>query len=516
MAHHGAGGSDAGGRELTGGTAEGALEAVARVARRLAVAGVPDVVLAETAVLLREALQAERVTIWRADEGAEGLRALSVPEGGSGPDFVSEPALIPAEGTVIPIGTERARWLGALQVVGGAAEGGILPRIAADMLAGFLGAVRMAEAQAGERAERAEATDAERRFTELIIDLLPVGLYAVDREYRITVWNRNREMGTQGLRRTEVVGRTVFEVLTRQPPAQLRQEFDRIFETGEVRQTEMAVEGVHGTRTYRLTRIPMRAGGDTITHVITIGEDVSEWRDVQAHILQSEKLAAVGQLAAGIMHEINNPLATIAACVAAGEGRLADLSGAGEAALREYLAIIDREVQRCTSIVDGLLDFSRPKGKAKAPADLNLLVEQTLGLLRHHKRFKSVVLQRELEPALPEVVVNAEQIVQVLMALMINALDAMEGGGRLAVRTALSMRHGGEVIVEVEDSGPGIAVDARTKIFEPFFTTKPLGRGTGLGLSIAYGIVEEHRGRIEVDSQPGRGATFRVHLPTGA
>jgi two-component system NtrC family sensor kinase len=166
--------------------------------------------------------------------------------------------------------------------------------------------------------------------------------------------------------------------------------------------------------------------------------------------------------------------------------------------------------------VDGLLDFSRPKGKAKAPSDLNLLVEQTLGLLRHHKRFKAVVLLRELEPALPQVVVNAEQIVQVLMALMINALDAMEGGGRLAVRTSLSMRRGGEVIVEVEDTGPGIAVEARTRLFEPFFTTKPLGRGTGLGLSICYGIVEEHRGRIEVDSQPGRGATFRVHLPTGA
>jgi two-component system NtrC family sensor kinase len=485
------------------------------MARRLAAGGPPEAALSGIAGLLREALAAERVTIWHASEGVPGFRGLSVPDDGSGPDFISDLALVPADGGVVPIGAGGPRPLGVLQVQGGSPGGDGLSRIAADLLAGYLGTVRLAEAHAGARAEQAQETDAERRFTELIIDLLPVGLYAVDRDYRIRVWNRNREMGTQGLRRAEVVGRTVFEVLTRQPREQLKEEFDRIFETGEVRQTEMAVEGPNGARTFRLTRIPMRAGGDTISHVITIGEDVTEWREVQAHILQSEKLAAVGQLAAGIMHEINNPLATIAACVAAGEGRLAEVSGTGEAALREYLAIIDREVQRCTSIVDGLLDFSRPKGKAKAPADVNLLVEQTLGLLRHHKRFRSIVLQRELAPALPEVVVNGEQIVQVLMALMINALDAMEGGGRLTVRTALSMRHGGEVIVEVEDTGPGIAVEARTKIFEPFFTTKALGRGTGLGLSISYGIVEEHRGRIEVDSQPGRGATFRVHLPTG-
>ena len=471
--------------------------------------------LAETADALRDALGAERVTIWCGDDGAGGFRAVPQPDGVREPDFVSDLELV-SGGTVIPIVAGPAKPpLGALQIVGGAAGDARLPAIAADLLAGLLASARLQAAHAGARAEQALETDAERRFTELIIDLLPVGLYAVDREYRIRVWNRNREIGTQGIRRTEVVGRTVFDVLTRQPREQLKEEFDRIFETGEVRQTEMAVEGAHGTRTYRLTRIPMRAGGDTITHVITIGEDVSEWREVQAHILQSEKLAAVGQLAAGIMHEINNPLATIAACVAASEGRLSEVTGPGEPALREYLAIIDREVQRCTSIVDGLLDFSRPKGKVKAPADLNLLVEQTLGLLRHHRRFNSVVLQRELEPALPEVVVNAEQIIQVLMALMLNALDAMESGGRLTVRSSLSMRRGGEVIVEVEDTGPGIAVEARPKIFEPFFTTKPVGRGTGLGLSISYGIVEEHRGRIEVDSQPGRGAVFRVHLPTG-
>src|SRR5690606_1727556 len=308
------------------------------------------------------------------------------------------------------------------------------------------------------------------------IDSLPVGLYVVDRDYRIQIWNRKRETGTQGMARDQVVGRTIFEVLTRQPEAALRAEFDAIFETGELRQSDMQVESPAGIRTYRMTRLPMRLAGDTITHVMTIGEDVSEWREVQARILQSEKLAALGQLAAGVMHEINNPLATIAACVAASEGRLEEVSGEGTAALREYLGIIDKEVERCTSIVDGLLDFSRPKARAKQTADLNAIVNEALGLLRHHKRFKLIALERRLEPALPSVVANPEQIIQVLMALTINAIDAMEAGGRLTIRTALSRRRADEVVVEVEDTGPGIAGSVQSKIFEPFFTTKAPGR----------------------------------------
>ena len=201
-----------------------------------------------------------------------------------------------------------------------------------------------------------------------------------------------------------------------------------------------------------------------------------------------------------------------AACVAASEGRIGEGGPEAAAAVREYLSIIDHEVQRCTGIVDGLLDFSRPKARARALADLNGIVEDGLSLLRHHKRFRQITLEKELEPALPAVLANREQIVQVIMALTINSIDAMEAGGRLTVRTRLS-RRADEVIIEVEDTGPGIPGSIQSKIFEPFFTTKAPGRGTGLGLSICYGIVEDHGGRIEVDSQLGRGSIFRVHLP---
>jgi PAS domain S-box-containing protein len=320
-------------------------------------------------------------------------------------------------------------------------------------------------------------------------------------------------MGAPGLRRDEVMGRQVFEVLTRQPAEELRADFDRVFETGEIQQAELEVTIAGEVRTFRLTKIPMRLEGDEISHVITIGEDVTDSRRIQGQIMQSEKLAAVGQLAAGVMHEINNPLATISVCVAAIGGRLGELTGPDKAAVEEYLELIDKEVDRCTRIVDGLLDFSRPKGKAKGRVVLNALVDETLFLLKHHQRFKRLTVARELDMTLPASTGNAEQLTQVLMALMLNAVDAMDDRGKLTVRTGRNPSRSDEVVVEIEDNGIGIPRAEQTKIFEPFYTTKPPGRGTGLGLSICYGIVEDHRGRIEVDSQPGRGSIFRVFLP---
>src|SRR5262249_20700649 len=155
------------------------------------------------------------------------------------------------------------------------------------------------------------------------------------------------------------------------------------------------------TKYYRITKIPMRGDDEHITHVITIGEDVTDTHVAQQRILQGEKLAGIGQLAAGVMHEINNPLATIGACVAALEHRLVENVVADRRApLREYLQIIEKEVQRCTTIVDGLLDFSRPKGKTKRPVSVTALIEDTLFLIKHHKRFKKIQVHRDLADGL--------------------------------------------------------------------------------------------------------------------
>ena len=299
------------------------------------------------------------------------------------------------------------------------------------------------------------------------------------------------------------MGRQVFEVLTRQPAEELRAEFDRVFQTGEIQQAELEVTLGGEVRSFRLSKIPMRLEGDAISHVITIGEDVTESRRIQGQIMQSEKLAAIGQLAAGVMHEINNPLATISACVAAITGRLDDASGTGEGRRR---GVSGDHRQGSGPLYPHRRRPARlqpAQGQDQGTGVLNALVDETLFLLKHHQRFKRLTVARELDPTLPATTGNAEQLTQVLMALMLNAVDAMDDRGKLTVRTGRSPHRSDEVVLEIEDNGIGIPRADQSKIFEPFYTTKPPGRGTGLGLSICYGIVEDHRGRIEVDSRRG-------------
>jgi two-component system NtrC family sensor kinase len=385
-------------------------------------------------------------------------------------------------------------------------------RITANILSPLIASFELSEDLASEIALRTREIESQRRFTSKIIDSLPVGLYVVDREYRIQAWNRKRESGTQGVDREEVIGRSVFDVLYRQPRNLLKAEFDRAFGHGEMTQMDVESTASGESRFYRLTKVPMRLDDDDVTHVITIGEDITEWKRVQDQVSQTEKLAAVGQLAAGVMHEINNPLATIGACVEALTLRVEDLPRSEALGFEEYLRIVGSELERCKSIVDGLLDFSRPKARVKRHAELNQIVEDALFLVRHHHKYRGITLERELTEGLPVIEANHEQLIQVFLSLMLNAIDAMEGKGVLAIRTA-SYKTGREVMAEFEDTGPGIQRDALPKIFEPFFTTKQPGRGTGLGLSICYGIVQEHGGRILVDSQIGRGSIFRVTLP---
>ena len=346
----------------------------------------------------------------------------------------------------------------------------------------------------------------ERHFLTKIVDSLPLGLYAVDREYRVQAWNRKRESGMQGIARGDALGRTIFQILHRQPAESLKQEIDRVFATGALEQFETESRASGEARTYRISKIPMHLHeGDDVTHVITIGEDITEWKEALQRVAQAEKMAAIGQLAAGVMHEINNPLATISACAESLTLELGEL---------EYLKFIDAEVERCKRIIDGLLDFSRKRSVAKEPVELNATVERTLFLLSHHARFKRVAVSRELGAPVT-IKANADQLIQVFMALLLNAVDATEknaANARVTVRTSTASASK-EVTIEIIDNGVGIPRSEVGKLFEPFYTTKPPGRGTGLGLSICYGLVADHGGRLEVESTPGSGSTFRVVLP---
>src|SRR2546427_7200355 len=223
--------------------------------------------------------------------------------------------------------------------------------VVAQMLAPVLAANELSQDLASEVALRTRELETQRNFAARIIDSMPVGLYVIDRAYRIRAWNRKREAGTQGVARDDAMGREVFEVLDRQPRDLLKREFDRVFDTGEIQQMEMDSRASGDTRYYRITKIPMRQDGADVTPVITIGEDITEWREAQQRLAETEKLAAVGQLAAGVMHEINNPLATILACSEALALRDEDLAPRGRPPFEEDLKIIDTEGQRCRRIV---------------------------------------------------------------------------------------------------------------------------------------------------------------------
>ena len=364
--------------------------------------------------------------------------------------------------------------------------------------------------------QRTAEAEAQRRFTEAIIDSLPVSLYAVDREYRVVAWNRNRELGGQGIPRDEALGRNVFEVLTRQPREVLKREFARAFQTGEIERLEQETTTAQGaTNHWLISKIPMRGEHGEVSHVITVGEDITARVEANRAVARTEKLAAVGRLAAGVVHEINNPLATISACAEALESRVAEgVFGASAEVndLREYLQLIRSEAFRCKSITNGLLDFSRARAGQHTGVSVANVIASSSRLLLLQRRSASVEIKVEVADDMAEVSGDEGQLQQAVIALAENAIDAMPDGGTLTL-AARPGDGGASVLIEISDTGVGIAGENLAKIFDPFFTTKEIGRGTGLGLAVCYGIVAEHGGRISVTSTVGRGTVFTLTLP---
>lgn len=363
--------------------------------------------------------------------------------------------------------------------------------------------------------QTAEA-EAQRRFIEGIIDSLPLSLYAIDRKFRIVAWNRNRELGELGMPRGSVLGRNIFQVLTRQRREILEDEFSRVFESGEIERIEQETS-THkgGTRYWLISKIPMWADtSGEVSHVITVGEEITDRVEANRAVARAEKLAAVGRLAAGVVHEINNPLATISACAEALETRLKEGEFDNSAAvedLREYLGLIRSEAFRCKTITNGLLDFSRTRTSEHVTVNLGDVIGSVARLLSHQKRNMPIDIQVAVDEGLSLVSGDPGQLQQAVIALATNGLDAMPEGG---VLTLAACERGPSVLVQVTDTGFGIPVENLPKIFEPFFTTKEVGRGTGLGLAVCYGILTEHGGTLDVQSSVGFGTTFTITLPS--
>jgi len=254
-------------------------------------------------------------------------------------------------------------------------------------------------------------------------------------------------------------------------------------------------------------------------------KDVTAQRRLEQQLIRSDKLASLGTLVAGIAHEINNPLGIIAGYSEALLDRAHDQSLAGIREFEdfpEYLRTIHNEIFRCKTILRSLLEFARPSGGTFREIDINELIKEVLLLLKHRTARLKHTLELNLNRDIPKIYADAGSLRQLLMNLLLNAIYFTPEGGSIAIRTAEDdlMREDGRIAcpsrirLSVSDTGAGIPPDLLDKIFDPFFTTKPVGEGTGLGLTICHKIVEEHGGAIDVDSEPGKGATFIITLPS--
>jgi len=271
------------------------------------------------------------------------------------------------------------------------------------------------------------------------------------------------------------------------------------------------------------TTVPVRLSmamvheGRTEVGVVGFFYDLREKRRMEhelmktrVQLLQAEKMASVGRLAAGVAHQLNNPLCELAlfAQLILEEHEL-------EPEIKTDMNHITSAVERCREIVRELLQFARQTAKEMRPQDLNAAISRTISLLEEQPLFQNIDLVEELDSSLPSTPADMQQLDQVFLNILLNAADALEGEGRITVSSRLHS-DGDRVLIEISDNGPGIPEAVLPHIFEPFFTTKEEGKGTGLGLSVAYGIIEDHHGKISAQSWPGEGATFTIELPLKA
>jgi PAS domain S-box-containing protein len=376
-----------------------------------------------------------------------------------------------------------------------------------------LGVGVLADVEESERLKVAALTDESQtreRFIRSIVESIREGVVALDPEGRVVAWNKPMET-RYGVPASEVLGRSMFEFfpnIRREPwSASLRQLL-----RGEIE--EFTAEGVDhdtlrkGRVVQNLKGSLLKQGGRPIGAVLLV-EDVTERVALERSAQQAEKLAALGTLAAGLAHELNNPIGIISS-----RAELMLLDSESRPVpddVRDDLAVIHRHAQRVTRIAEGLLSFSRHSSGRHGPVDLNRLIDETLLLIEKQIVKEGVVLKRSLSPDLPPVWGDGNALQQVVMNLLTNARDAVGGHGEIAVETGLAARPGA-VRLTVRDTGSGIPPEILPSIFDPFFTTK--STGTGLGLSISYGIVREHQGTVDVESKPGQGTTFMLTLPT--
>ena len=357
--------------------------------------------------------------------------------------------------------------------------------------------------------ERAGELKLLKEFNESIIESINVGLLAVDLEGRVTRLNSALEH-ILDLRRDAAVGKRVEDLFSEDFADTLKQVLGKDgWRLQEIRNIYKLHTATRANRSLvlNIALAPLQDGQGQ-TGALVVLEDVTARISLEEQLQQREKLSSIGLLAAGVAHEVNTPLTGVSSYTQMLLGMLNEHDPK-----HALLQKVRTQAERATNIVNNLLNFSRTGSATEfAEIDVARVLDDTLQLLEPQLRRSQIEIVRSYDGDAPEAYANAGKLQQVFTNLILNARDAIPDGGRITVSTGTA--EDGSLVAEISDTGIGIAPENVAKIYDPFYTTKGVGQGTGLGLAVSYGIIQEHAGRISVDSTPGRGTTFRITLPS--
>ena len=345
-------------------------------------------------------------------------------------------------------------------------------------------------------------------YTENIIESVNVAILALDSEGRVTSCNRAFE-DLYRIGRDDITGTPVDALFPADVIASIHKAAGAkgwaLKSPGNI--YKLYLEDRRGEKLIvDLSIIPLRGSFDSDSGCLLVMDNITEKVQLADQLLQAEKLSSIGLLAAGIAHEINTPITGISSYT---QMLLKGTPASDER--KSILEKIEKQTFRAAGIVNGLLNFARMNGTEYQDLDVNRLLQESLSLLEHQLTRGGIKINHSLDTSIPSVFGNGGKLQQVFVNLFLNARDAMPAGGELRVHTGMNESM---VIVDIEDTGTGISEEEIKRIYDPFFTTKGTSKGTGLGLAISYGIIQEHGGRILVDSEPGKGTRFRLKLPT--
>lgn len=357
-----------------------------------------------------------------------------------------------------------------------------------------------------DRDRLADQLDESSQYLSSIMHSSDSAIIVIDKDEKIISWNKGAE---------KIFGYTEKEILFKPSDflvpddskykSELNEIIAEVSKEGfiQIEETERVTKSI-GKIPVQLNVTKLPGGNGNYAGRSVIIKDLSEVKRLRRQVDQSEKLAVIGQLAAGIAHEIGNPLASISMIVQILQRRNKDEF------TREQLAGVKENIDRISKIVRELVDFSRPPSYQKQFVQLTDVIRTALGIVKYDKRVKKVKFETDLEGNLPTIEIVPDQMLQVFVNILINALDAIEGNGTIRVK---SYYDDDFIYVDITDDGMGMDEQTIAKVFDPFFTTKEVGKGTGLGLSVSYGIVKKAHGDIEINSRINEGSTFTVKLP---